>query len=302
MLVVGSLFEGAGRALKSGNNEALLYESLVEDNQVEAYPHLLGRTSAMFQLAAASAAAIGGVVASWSFAAVMWASASAQAGTLVLALLFTEPSYRSAASGNIFSSLGDALRIVRRSRRVRRLVIAEAITVGAGESNHKLSPAFIASLWPLWAVGISRTLTHGLATIGFLSAGRVTKRVGSDRALVGARVAQCAAAGLAIGTANIASPIIWASGSAPFGVASVAAGAIAQHEFSDSLRATLGSLLSLARSASYAAFALALGAVADHFGLRTALAAGVAAMLTALPIYRSLSEPDPRSTLAMDDA
>src|SRR3989338_130050 len=49
ILVVGAIFEGLGRSLYSGNNNALLHDTLHEKNRVDDYPAVLGKTSSMFQ-------------------------------------------------------------------------------------------------------------------------------------------------------------------------------------------------------------------------------------------------------------
>jgi MFS family permease len=45
ILIVGALFEGLRRAWYSGNNDALLYEILADNNQKEEYDHYLGKTA-----------------------------------------------------------------------------------------------------------------------------------------------------------------------------------------------------------------------------------------------------------------
>ena len=51
MLAVGAILEGLSFALFSGNNSALLYDSLQEENREAEYGEFEGKTSSMFQFA-----------------------------------------------------------------------------------------------------------------------------------------------------------------------------------------------------------------------------------------------------------
>lgn len=66
ILAIGAIFEGLSRSFYSGNNEALLYDSLAEAKNEQHYDEYLGKTSAMFQLALAISAILGGFIAIWS--------------------------------------------------------------------------------------------------------------------------------------------------------------------------------------------------------------------------------------------
>ncbi|HLV37300.1 MAG TPA: MFS transporter, partial [Spirillospora sp.] len=82
-LLIGAIFEGLGRAFYSGNNDALLYDTLAEMEDHAAFQHHLGRTSSMYQFALAIAAVLGSLIAAISFQVVYWLSVI----PMVLALL-----------------------------------------------------------------------------------------------------------------------------------------------------------------------------------------------------------------------
>jgi hypothetical protein len=50
-LLAGAIFEGLGRAIYSGNNDALLYDTLAKTDKRELFQPYLGRTSSMYQFA-----------------------------------------------------------------------------------------------------------------------------------------------------------------------------------------------------------------------------------------------------------
>jgi len=62
LLVIAAVFEGIERAFYSGNNEALLYDTLLEDGLEKDYKTYLGKTDSMYQLAAIIAVVVGGTL------------------------------------------------------------------------------------------------------------------------------------------------------------------------------------------------------------------------------------------------
>jgi MFS family permease len=74
LLLVGALGEGAFLALINGNNEALLYETLVEADKEESYATTLGNVSSNAQLAGFIAGVTGSLIAMRSFPLLLWLS------------------------------------------------------------------------------------------------------------------------------------------------------------------------------------------------------------------------------------
>src|SRR3989344_9241263 len=74
LLCIGAVLQGLSRAFYSGNNDALLHDTLKESGKEQEYHAYLGRTSSMFQVALAIASVVGSIMAAKSFALVMWAS------------------------------------------------------------------------------------------------------------------------------------------------------------------------------------------------------------------------------------
>jgi len=56
ILAIGSIFAGLARSFYSGNNQALLHDSLRQNHQEEEYAQYSGKTSSMFQWALAASA------------------------------------------------------------------------------------------------------------------------------------------------------------------------------------------------------------------------------------------------------
>src|SRR5262249_48066007 len=90
-LLIGAIFEGLGRAFYSGNNEALLYDTLAEMDKRDTFQEYLGKPSSMFQFALAVSAVIGSIIAAFSFSVVYWVSVIPMVLALIFSLQLVEP-------------------------------------------------------------------------------------------------------------------------------------------------------------------------------------------------------------------
>src|SRR5690606_13762927 len=178
MLLIGATCEGLARSLFSGNNDALLYDTLSELDQRGEYSHHLGRVSSAFQLALAISAVLGGLLATFSFALVMWLSVVPKVLMLVMSFRFLEPQVHIEHSTNIFAHLRDAFHNIVKNRRLRMLSIGEIIGFSLGEADFQLRTVFIEMLWPLWAIGMARTLSNLTAALSYYFAARLHRRFG----------------------------------------------------------------------------------------------------------------------------
>ncbi|MEU7826996.1 MFS transporter [Catellatospora sp. NPDC049133] len=282
LLVAAVVLEGLATALWSGNNEALLYDTLLTAGREDEFPRHSGRVNSMFQIALALAAPIGGVVAgAWSLRAVVVLSVVPQLLCVLVASLVREPRVRGPLESNVLTHLRSALRGVRRNAVLRRMTLVSALRF-SGESAAQLSPVFVAGLWPLWALGLWRTFGHGVAFVGFRVSGRVIGRVGAARTLLSGELFDNVANLVALVKPTVFSPVLL--GSPAYGMSTIAQQTLLQREFTDRERATMGSLASLLGSVLYGLVALGAGLVADRFGIVAALLAIQAVALIALPL------------------
>ena len=281
-LLVGAIFEGLGRAFYSGNNDALLYDTLAELDDRDSFQHHLGRTSSMYQFALAIAAVLGSLIAAISFEVVYWLSVIPMVLALLVSLRLVEPRTHAASDSNIYAHLSTAFRHFRQNARLHTLSIAGVLNFAIGESAWLFRSTFVASLWPVWAIGIAQLIGNVTAAISFYFAGRLIRRFGEFRLLVGGMSFSEAVNLFGLLVPTVASPALMALNSAFYGVNNVARQSLIQQEFTDEQRATMASLSSFAGSLAFAVFSFLLGALADRIGVTPALI--VAAVLGILPM------------------
>jgi len=279
VLFAGAGREGLARAFFSGNNNALLHDSLKASGREEEFHHVLGKLSSYFQIAAALCALAGSSIAQASFALVLWISVLPQAAALVMAFLVVEPrigesngSKESDARGadDAFSSLKHFLTAARAFFGNRRLVAvasANAVSNALGESAYQFSAAFFASLWPVWAIGFSKTISSVGAAASYRLSGKAIDRFGAFPVLLASRAYGRAAGIVASVFPGPWSPIVSSSSSLFFGTGMVASETIMQAEYTDGQRATMGSIGSMIEGLLFAAVSPLLGLLADGVGV-----------------------------------
>lgn len=282
MLVVGAIFEGLGRALFSGNNDALLHDTLAETGAQADYQHHLGHVSAAYQFALAISAIIGGMLAAISFPLVMWLSVIPKVAMVALSFRFVEPNIQTETGATVFSHLRDALRNIARNPRLRMLSVGQILSMSLGEATFMFRTVFIEMLWPLWAIGIARTISNFCAAVSFYFAGPLLKRFGEKRLLFGGASLSELANLFALVVASVFSPVLMGATSIFYGVNTVTLNGLMQREFTDAQRSTMGSLTAFGGSLAYAVIAVVLGWLADAVGVRSALIIGT--LLSAIPL------------------
>jgi MFS family permease len=291
-LIIGAIFEGLGRAFYSGNNDALLYDTLAEMENRDGFQKYLGRTSSMYQVGLSVSALIGSLLASLSFQIVMVVSILPMILALVFSLRLIEPRTHSAAmTTNIYAHFSTAFRHFRHNARLRTLSIAGVLGFAIGEASWLIRSAFVAMLWPVWAIGIAQLIGNATAALSFYFAGSIIKRFGEYRLLVGGTTIVQATNLFGLLIPTVASPAIMALNSIFYGVNNVAQSSLIQREFTDEQRATMGSLNSLAGSVVFAVFSFLLGALADRIGIIPALIVAVLLSFIPMMMYWRLLRP-----------
>lgn len=270
MLFAGALFEGLSRSFYSGNNEALLHDSLSDVGRRHEYHVYLGKTSSMFQVAGIASALIGGFIASWSFALLMWLSVMPQVVGLILSLRIIEPQKRG-GRGNIYAHLKESIMLFFRNKKLRVLSLSSILGYSTGEVSYQFQAAFFNTLWPVWAVGLARTISSASAALSFYSAGKVINKFKEIPLLIFGNLFGRFLNLTALFFVSIISPILMSLTSLLFGTITVARENLLQKEFTENQRATMGSLNSLATSISFGIFSLGVGLLADKIGGAKAL-------------------------------
>lgn len=271
VLVFGGIIEGIARAFYSGNNEAFLVDTLSAVKQKKAYAQYLGQTSAMFQWGLAVSALLGGILASISISMVMWLSVIPTILGLIVACQMAEPRRQTVETTNVFSHLKKALVLFKNNYDLRTLSLAKVIGYAQAEAGYQFRSAFVNTLWPVWAIGISRMLSNIGAAVSFHFSGKLIKKFKAFPVLMIGKVYSLVSSIIATVVPTVFSPILLASNSVFFGTGTVSMSSLIQQEYTDEQRSTMGSLNSLFGSIGFALVSFGLGLFADKVGPAKAL-------------------------------
>ncbi len=270
-LAIGALFEGLSRSFYSGNNDAFLYDTLAETGEEHSYDEFLGRVSAMFQWALAVSAVLGGLLAAFSFPLLMWLSVVPQVAGFFISLKLTEPKVHSAKSGNMYVHLKAAFDNFIHNKKLRLLSVASILGYAFGEAGYQFQSAFYGTLWPIWAIGIAKTVSNIGAAISFHFSGKIIKKFGGLKILIIDNVTNRIVNIFSTAMPTVFSPALMSSTSVFYGVTTITKNSLMQKEFTNAQRATMGSLNSFAGSIVFGIFAFILGLVADKIAPSKAL-------------------------------
>lgn len=265
-LILGSILSGIAEAFYSGNNDALLHDTLAESKEEEHYAHHLGKITAMFQLSLGLSAILGSLIANKSFTYLMWLSVIPQIICIILATRLAEPkNITKNPDTKILANLKIALKQFWTNEKLRLLSSANILETAVGETAYRFQAAFFTALLPVWAIGFVRASINIVSFIGFHFSGKITKKFGVLKSALYSNASIRAINLLAYGVPSFISPILIALSSLPFSVGSVAKNALFQKEFKPEVRATMGSFNSLAGSIMFAIVGYFLGLVADQY-------------------------------------
>lgn len=291
IMVLGAFFQGLSRSFYSGNNDALLYDTLKQTGKEEKYQDYLGKLSSLFQVALGIASIIGGFIASYSFSVVMWISVIPQLGCLLLSFFIIEPTVVSNKSTNIYDHLNISLKKFKENFRLQLLAISDMINFALGESAFFLRATFINMVWPLWALGVFSLLTHFSGFLSFYFSGKVIKKLSPKFVLnfeiLYGRIANFIALLFPSGL----SPIFIASTSLNFGLGIVARNSLMQKEFTQEQRATMASMSAFLGSIMFGIVSILLGFSADKIGVIYTLLLTNFVLFLPLIFYKKIFRP-----------
>lgn len=270
-LVIGAIFEGLSRAFYSGNNDAFLYDTLADENMESEFHEYQGKVSSTEQLAMGISAILGGIIANFSFSSVLWLSVVPQIGMLFVSYKFINPKLRKVLDTNIYSHIKEAMALFVKNKKLRLLSLASVISFSISELKWGFTSAFIATVWPVWAIGIPQTISSFGASISFFFSGKLIKKFKETNILLFDSIFGKVVSLIAFGYPTVLSPLLGTPSSLLFGVANVAEKTLMQKEFTNHQRATMASLNSFAGSLGYAGMSLVLGGLADRMGPAKAL-------------------------------
>jgi MFS family permease len=274
-LVAGAILGGLGLSFYSGNNDALLYDSLNKSERKEELEKFMGHIGGAEQWALGIAAILGGILAAkYSFRLVMWLSVIPLFLCFFTSWWLVEVRGEKKREENIYLHLKEAVGGFIKNKKLRLLSSSSIVGFGLNEAGYQFNSVFVVSLWPLWAVGIARTLSNVGAAIGFGWGEKLIRKFKAANILIFEQISSKIVSFVSLIFPSVVSPALMSTTSLLYGPSTVAENSMFQKEFGDKQRATMGSLNSLGKSLFFGIAAIMLGWIADKTNPRIALIVG----------------------------
>ncbi len=268
-MYAAALLQGGAEALYSGNNEAIVYESLDSVKKTASFPKFNGRMTSMMQAGLTVSAILSALIliTGWPLEILIYVSL-VTCGTLVILTRFLiEPPDRLISDKHPYKHFVEAFRLIKKNERLRLYSLTNMLQAGAMSSNYYIMPGFINAVWPTWAVPFLRVGQHLVGTFSFWHSGAIVKALGAVRTLVMLPLLSNGMSLVAFWIGNIFSPFLLMLAPVAYAAWATAKSTLEQESFSKEQRATMGSLISLGGSVIAALLSLLMGWMADYFSI-----------------------------------
>ncbi len=262
-LLLGAIIGGASDALASGNNDALLYDSLCDTKQKKSYHRIYARITSYYQFALFMGSLIGAVVAFYSMRLAIILNIVPLTIALGLSLVVVGPRCKTASQTTFIRQFVDSIKILWKNRRLRYVTAGNGLNYGLNESAYNFNSVFIQQFVPIWALGIFKSLGHLLNSIGAHLSNRIARKIDIGRTAGYGLVADNFMNIVSVLCNSILTPIVRLASPLAEGVYSPAINTITQNEIPSKIRATTLSIASIFGSLCYSGAAVIVGYLAD---------------------------------------
>lgn len=284
MLIIGAIFEGLERALFSGNNEALLFDTLKAENKESEYGKYLGKTNSMFYCAGIISSILGTIIAfKTSYRLIMYLSIIPRIINIIIAIKIEEKGLYKQASTNILKDFVNSIKYMMSNYILRKQLIADTITDGVGEASFQARGEFYQLVWPQWALGIPNAIANIGSFLGNWFSDKIINKLGKNKVIIIGEMYSIISNVVAMLIKNIFSPIIIITNSfIPTGIPKED---ISQQQYKEEYRSSMGSIKSFFKSISCAIFGIIIGILAENIGIVYTIASVQVFKLISIIIY-----------------
>jgi MFS family permease len=285
-LMIAMFIAGISAALSSGNDDALLYDSLKEVGREADYHHFYSKLGTFQLISFGISALLGGLLAAqFSFKTAILLSVISPFIGLVISFFIHNSPRAKTVNLNPYAHLKEAIYLFIHNPKLRLLTLSNAYSNAITESTFRFSPIFVNALWPIWAVGLVISGNNFLNAFSYFISGKIISKFKALNSLVSQFLISRVVLIVAYTFPTFISPVLMVLTSLFYGVGQVSQKTLLQKEFSDQQRATMGSLDALLGSIAFAIASFLIGLFADLLGPRNILLIGEIILLPVLLIY-----------------
>jgi len=166
-LIFGAVFEGLERALFSGNNDSLIYDTLRENGKEDEYKYYLGKTNSMYYAAGILSSILGAIIVYFtSYKLIMYISIIPKIINIFVAFKIYEPNVIIDKKEKVVSKIINSIKETKNNKILTKQIIADSLSQGIGEATFQFRSKFYELVWPTWALGIPNAIANIGSFIG----------------------------------------------------------------------------------------------------------------------------------------
>ena len=276
LLFIGAVFWGLCDALLSGTLDALMYETMEELNQKENFPLFYAQTNFWNQFGLAISTLFAAFITYFfSLQTLAWLSLVTMIGQLITAYLFVEPkrvSEQKKTTSMVHFFI--AFRRLWRNKRLRFYAWLTLMIESVGEAYTQIEATYFKTIIKDWLINIMCFIKQISGMIGF-SVIPYVKRFGSVKLFFTSVSLNEVLKVIGVVLNNIFSPFIMSLVNFCWGISTTSKTDILQQEFSPNQRATMQSIIEVAKGIVAAIIMYLFGVLADISGPKMAIIATV---------------------------
>lgn len=298
LLSVGAVLTGIANAFYSGNNSAILFETLKAQGKLDEHQKILGKLHCMGYLARAAGGLGCAIILMYStdMRILLWLTVIPQIIALILSFFIKEPNFAKKHQTTIFEHLKYATSLFKKNKKMQILTIAFVGDCSFGYASYEMMTAFLNTIIPTWAIALYKIALSVLGAIGAYISGIVIKIMGYMKGLVWGTFIVGGLRILAAFAGTILSPISFAIGQLFYSITDASQQHLLQVEYTDTERATLGSITSLLSGIAWSIVALLSGVLADATSPKTALITIITIWILRVLLFRKALRPPNKTT------
>ncbi|MBW3014878.1 MFS transporter [Candidatus Woesearchaeota archaeon] len=270
MFVMYALFNSFGRALMSGTDSALMYDTLMDEKKEHMFKKVIGTCHALWPVGATIGSVLGGYMAAVSLKTPIAYTFIPFGVATLLTLFLKEPLYEK-EQHSVVTHMKESFKVIFHNKQVLLLMVGMFILMAFGESIHMLKPLFLEFKdIPIRYFGIIYGFVFGVSAVGHYLSHDVSEKIGDKNTLLVATFTMPLFIILAALFDKYVAIVFLVLSSVPFGLRRPVIELMLNKEVSSQRRATIISTGSFMEQLGLTVFVPIVGYMADIWSINFA--------------------------------
>lgn len=266
ILILGAILEGVAGACFSGNNDAIIFESVKKEGLDFGAEY--GKVMSFFQIAMIIAS-FSTLLVTFNLRYLVYFSLPFLFANIILSFFVTDVKLEKSEKANFFAQIKSGFAEMKNNPNLLRIGILNSFEFAFAEITYYFRSNFVASLWAIQYVGLSKVISSIMATISFRYGSNFIDKFGTKKVLVFGGFATRFIDIVTTILNNVFSPALMGISSIFYGTTSISKTSLLQHKLTDKNRSTIPSFVSLFGNVLFAISSILFGYLSDNYGVFT---------------------------------